>query len=70
MRLAWSVPAMDLGPTELLVILGIVVLLFGVGRIGELGGELGRAIQEFRRGLRDEPHPGDHSEPDPRTPSD
>jgi sec-independent protein translocase protein TatA len=40
-----------LGPTELLIILGIVVLLFGVGRIGKIAGELGRGIREFRKGL-------------------
>ncbi len=41
----------NLGPTELLIILVIVLLLFGVGRVGRIGGELGRAIREFRRGL-------------------
>lgn len=40
-----------LGPTELIVILVIVLVLFGVGRIGRIGGELGKAIREFRRGL-------------------
>ena len=41
-----------LGPTELLVILAIVVILFGVGRIGKLGGELGKGIRSFREGLK------------------
>ncbi len=40
-----------LGPTELLIILAIVVLLFGVGRIGKIAGELGKGIRDFRRGL-------------------
>ena len=39
------------GPTELLIILGIVVLLFGVGRVGQLGAELGKGIRSFREGL-------------------
>lgn len=43
---------MNLGPTELLIILVIVVILFGVGRLGRIGGELGTAIREFRRGLQ------------------
>ena len=51
---------MDVGPTELVIILIIVIILFGVGRIGQLGGELGRAIREFRAGLE-----GDHSAPTP-----
>lgn len=42
---------MDIGPTELIIILLIVVVLFGVGRVGQLGGELGKAIREFRKGL-------------------
>ena len=37
-----------LGPTELLIILVIVILLFGVGRIGKIAGELGTAIRSFR----------------------
>jgi len=42
---------MNLGPTELILILVIVIVLFGVGRVGRIGGELGTAIREFRRGL-------------------
>lgn len=42
----------NLGPTELIIILIIVVLLFGVGRLGRLGGELGKGITEFRKGLQ------------------
>lgn len=43
---------MNLGPTELIIILVIVVLLFGVGRLSQIGGELGKGIREFRTGLR------------------
>lgn len=39
------------GPTELLIVLGIVVLLFGVGRIGKIAGELGSGIRSFKEGL-------------------
>jgi sec-independent protein translocase protein TatA len=45
---------MNLGPTELIIILVIVVLLFGVGRLSQIGGELGKGIREFRSGLRDD----------------
>jgi sec-independent protein translocase protein TatA len=41
-----------LGPTELLIILAIVVLIFGVGRIGKIGKELGTGMREFRKGLQ------------------
>ena len=45
---------MDIGPTELLIILVIVVILFGSGRIAKLGGELGQGMREFRKGLSGE----------------
>lgn len=57
---------MNLGPTELIIILLIVVLLFGVGRLGRIGGELGKGIREFRRGLQEDEVQG----PPPEEPSD
>lgn len=36
---------------EWIVILVIVLLLFGPGRIGKIAGELGRGIKAFREGL-------------------
>lgn len=46
-----------LGPVELLIVLAIVVVLFGVGRIGKIGRELGTGIKEFRKGLQGEDEP-------------
>ena len=40
-----------LGTPELLIILSVVVLLFGVGRIGKIAGELGSGIRAFKEGL-------------------
>ena len=40
-----------LGPTELIIILVIVIVLFGVGRISRIGKELGSSIRSFRDGL-------------------
>ena len=45
---------MNIGSPELLIILVVVVLLFGAGRISKVGGELGIAIREFRRWLTGE----------------
>jgi len=39
----------NLGPPELLIILVIVIIVFGVGRLPEVGGALGKAIREFRQ---------------------
>ena len=41
----------DFGVPELLIILVIVILLFGPGRIGKIAGELGKGIKSFREGL-------------------
>lgn len=41
----------DLGVPELLIILVIVILLFGPGRIGKIAGEVGKGIRNFREGL-------------------
>ena len=40
------------GVPELLIILVIIVLLFGVGRIGKIAGELGKGIRSFKESLK------------------
>ena len=50
---------------EWIVILVIVILLFGPGRIGKIAGELGRSIKNFRDGLgtkEEQPEQSDSSE--------
>ena len=45
-----------IGPTELIIILFIVLIIFGVGRLTDIGGALGKAIKEFRKATtEDEP---------------
>jgi sec-independent protein translocase protein TatA len=41
-----------LGPPELIIILVIVLIVFGVGRLPEVGRGLGQGIREFREGAR------------------
>jgi sec-independent protein translocase protein TatA len=43
-----------LGPTELIIILVVVILIFGVGKLADVGGALGRGIKEFRKTVREE----------------
>jgi sec-independent protein translocase protein TatA len=52
----------QLGVWELLIILAIVVLIFGVGRLGKLGKDLGEGISAFRQGLKgDQPEEGEET---------
>ena len=39
------------GAPELLILLVIIVLLFGVSQIGKIAGELGNGLRSFREGL-------------------
>jgi sec-independent protein translocase protein TatA len=43
----------SLGTPELLIILVVVLLVFGIGRISKIGSELGKGITAFRSGLRE-----------------
>ena len=44
---------LGIGPAELLIVLAIVIVLFGAGRIAGLGGALGSSIRSFRRELKE-----------------
>ena len=41
------------GWPELLIILAVLALVFGVGKLADVGGVLGRSIREFRREVRE-----------------
>ena len=47
-----------LGGPELIIILVIVIIVFGVGRLPEVGGALGKGIRAFRRGQDGAEDPG------------
>lgn len=50
---------------ELLIILAIVVLIFGPGKLGDVGGALGKSIREFRKA-----HQGDDDAAEQKANSD
>ena len=43
-----------IGPVELIIILVIVMIIFGVGRLTDIGGALGKSIREFRKASSDD----------------
>lgn len=43
---------MGLGISELLIILAIILIIFGAGKLPELGDGLGRSIKNFRRAVK------------------
>ena len=47
------------GPTELMIILAIMLLLFGGARLPSLMRNIGRSATEFRKGMKDEDEPGE-----------
>jgi sec-independent protein translocase protein TatA len=44
-----------LGMGELVIILVIVLLIFGAGRLPEVMGSLGKGIQSFKKGMKEPP---------------
>jgi len=44
-----------LGITELLVILAIILIIFGVGKLPQIGEGLGKAISGFKKGISETP---------------
>ena len=57
-----------LGATELIVILVVALLVFGPGRLPEIGGALGKGIRDFRKGVENKG--GDDEAPTAEKPND
>lgn len=52
----------SVGPGQLLIILLIVLVLFGAGRLADIGKGLGQGIHNFKKGMSGE-DPADRREP-------
>lgn len=46
-----------LGATELIIILVVALVIFGPGKLPELGGALGKGIRDFRKSLEAKEEP-------------
>lgn len=42
-----------LGHWELIIILVIILIIFGAGKLPEIGGGMGKAIRNFKKGVSD-----------------
>lgn len=56
-----------LGATELIVILVVGLLVFGPGRLPEIGGALGKGIKDFRKAIENKGGEGDATPDQPKT---
>ena len=54
----------DIGVPELLIVLVIVVLVFGPGRLAKMMGEIGKGIRAFRESVSSDEKPESPSEKD------
>ena len=54
---------MSIGPLQLLIVLLIIVLIFGTKKLRNMGGDLGGAIKNFKKSVKDESQPKE-SEPE------
>ena len=51
---------MGLGFTEMVILLVVVLIFFGAGKLPTVMGDLGKGVKSFKSGLKD-----DHEEPEP-----
>lgn len=57
----------QLGVPELLIIMVIIIIIFGVGKLPEIGGALGKGIREFRRSQEPDELPAGEPEAEAET---
>ena len=43
---------LGLGPTEIIIVLFLVLLLFGSKKLPDLGGALGKSLKNFKEGMK------------------
>lgn len=55
---------MRFGPWEIVLVLAIILIVFGVGKLPEVGGAIGKGLRSFRKGQSGE----DDNEPEEQAP--
>jgi len=59
---------LGLGPSELLLVLLIVLVIFGAGKIPQIGSSLGKGIRNFRKAVKGEEEDSDPAKEPPSAP--
>ena len=58
---------MGISPWQLLIVLLIIVLIFGTKKLRNMGGDIGSAVKNFRKSVKDESEPEDSKTDEPST---
>ena len=53
---------MGLGPAEILLLVLVILVVFGAGKIPGIGSSLGKGLKNFRKALKGEEEPNDEEE--------
>lgn len=53
-----------LGTTELIIILVLVMIIFGAGKLPQVGGALGKGLRNFKDGVKEGNEDKSEGEPD------
>ena len=53
-----------LGTTELIIILVLVLIIFGAGKLPQVGGAMGKGLRNFKEGIKDSEKEQEGSDPD------
>jgi len=56
-----------IGPWEIALVVIIILIVFGVGRLPQVGGAIGKGIRNFRKGQRGEDIEEDEEETPPKS---
>ena len=60
---------MGIGFTELIIILVIIMIVFGIGRLSDLGKNIGKGVKDFKDAVRGKSEQDQNSKPDDSDPT-
>ena len=55
------------GPWEIALVLVIILIVFGVGKLPQVGGAIGKGLRSFKKGQRGEDEDEEEEKPEPKT---